>query len=246
MFEEQSQKLYTGFSDRANNLFSRKPFISTLLISVLVSTLVFVISMDYKRGDAKIEILEEKEKEISQEIQVDLSGAVKNPGVYNLNAGSRLSELISLSGGFVNDVSALWVSKNLNLSQSVMDSQKVYIPFEWDINGLEGSDGVKALSLGVINSSKQSDLVNNQLKSMEIGLARTSEVPSSSSSSGIASNKVNVNSSTASELDALPGVGPAFAGRIIENRPYASFEEFEETSSLPPTLAESLKDLISY
>lgn len=279
MFEEQSQKLYDGLTDRINNLFAKKPFLSTLLLCVLVSLSVFVVSMDYKSGEAKVEVTtaDNGVKQTSsdatkepKEFKVDLAGAVKKPGVYVLPLGSRLSDLITLGGGFTSDVSALWVSKNLNLSQNVSDGEKVYIPFEWDLATLEGSGEVRALGLGVIPGTKQSSLVATELKKMEVSAGTTTtsgtgpsntstgstgnqDVPESSSSSSPSptptpstNNLVNVNTATSIEIDALPGIGPAYAGRIIENRPYASIEEFKEKSGLSVNLATSLQDLICF
>lgn len=257
MFEEQSQKLYDGLTSKLNNIFSKKPFLATLIVSVLVSSVILVVSLDYRKGGAEVEVsntsgsLVNATDAVPKKIEVDLSGAVKNPGVYVLNSDSRLEDLITLGGGFVSDVSSLWVSKNLNLSQNIIDGEKVYIPFEWDIDGLDAGGGVKALSLGITSGSKQSSLVLGELRKVGVGKSAEASSSSSDSESGeggssSAGGKVNVNAATSSELDALPGVGPAYAGRIIENRPYASFEEFKENSSLSATLAESLKDLIGF
>ncbi len=262
MFEEQSQKLYQNFIDRLNGLFSRKPFLVTLVISTAVSGAVFIVTADYNRGEAKVNIssgenLAVDDSSAPKEIKVDLSGAVKNPGVYVLDSGNRLSDLITLGGGFADDVSALWVSKNLNLSQNISDSEKIYIPFEWDIAGIGGDEFVKALSLGVATETKQSAAVSGTLKKMAVsvgsGGSESSQSTLSASSSGSkldpslpANNLVNVNTATSSDLDALPGIGPAYAGRIVENRPYADWDEFKEKSGLSETLAESLQDLISF
>ena len=257
MFEDQSPKLYETLVDKVNNLFVKKPLVSTVAISAVVSLAILLISMDYKKGEAKVEISQDNAvvavTELgSIEIKVDLSGAIKKPGVYTLDAKARLVDLLALGGGFVSDVSSLWVSKNLNLSQSLADGEKIYIPFEWDVDGVGVVSGdLKPLSLGIIKDTKQTSLVVEALKTMGV----SSIVPESSSSatsagSGLSStstqNKINVNTAPTSDLDLLPGIGPAYAGRIVENRPYASFEEFKTKSGLSANLATSLKDLVSF
>ena len=252
MFEDQPQKLYETFVDKVNSVYIKKPFISTLAISVVVSLAVLFISLDYRRGETKVEISQANSVAAaaldSKEIKVDLCGAIKKPGVYTLNVGSRLGDLLALGGGFVSDVSSLWVSKNLNLSQSLVDGEKVYIPFEWDINGAAGGVNVdlEPLSLGVITDAKQIGLVAGALKDMGVSSNGGGYNSATLESSGSAQNKVNVNTAPESDLDLLPGIGPAYAGRIVENRPYTSFEEFKEKSGLASNLAESLKDLISF
>ena len=285
MFEEQTQKLYEGFLDKLNNVFSKKPFLATLTVSILISVIVVVVGSDYKKGEAAVQVTNTgsdvaqvsgaNESDESKEIKVDLAGAVKSPGVYVLKANSRLGDLLALGGGFVSETSALWVSKNLNLSQSVSDGQKVYIPFDWDIDSLAQGGGVKALTLGMVGDASQKAKVAGELAKMQVeagssssgsafgggsssssgssdssGSGSTSggssESPQGSGGTGSAGSLVNVNTATSSDLDALPGIGPAYAGRIIENRPYSSFDDFKEKSGLSGTLVENLKSLISF
>ena len=137
----------------------------------------------------------------------------------------------------------------------------MYIPFDWDVDRIGESDAVdstKALSLGIVNKSSQASAISSSLQTMGVktnSSAKTAAVAptstsessqSSSSSDSSISDKVNVNTATAGDLDKLPGIGPAYAGKIIENRPYAAFDEFKENSALSASLAESLKDLISF
>jgi competence protein ComEA len=68
-----------------------------------------------------------------------------------------------------------------------------------------------------------------------------------SESSGVDnSGKVNVNTASSSELDTLPGIGPANAEKIISNRPYKDFAEFESKSGLYKSTLENIKDLIIF
>lgn len=53
---------------------------------------------------------------------------------------------------------------------------------------------------------------------------------------------VGINSASAGELEALPGVGPATASKIISNRPYSSLEELVSKKSVSRTVFEKIKD----
>jgi len=84
-------------------------------------------------------------------IKVDIAGAVQNPGVYELKKDTRIEELIKEAGGFKENVNTEYVSKSLNLSQKVSDSQKIYIPFKGEKTGIPVVAGVSK-ELGITNT----------------------------------------------------------------------------------------------
>jgi competence protein ComEA len=61
-------------------------------------------------------------------------------------------------------------------------------------------------------------------------------------------SKLNLNSATASELDALPGVGPVTAQRIVEHRtrkgPFASVDQLREVEGIGDSKLAKLADLV--
>lgn len=60
---------------------------------------------------------------------VDISGAVNQPGVYQLWLGDRLEKAIQLAGGFSPDVDMEFLHRQLNLAAAATDGQKIYVPF---------------------------------------------------------------------------------------------------------------------
>ena len=56
-------------------------------------------------------------------IYVDICGAVKNPGVYSLPEGSRIYELVALSGGFCEDAR----SDLINQARVLQDGEQIRV-----------------------------------------------------------------------------------------------------------------------
>ncbi|MBU0974969.1 helix-hairpin-helix domain-containing protein [Patescibacteria group bacterium] len=80
-----------------------------------------------KSRDFEVVQVCEKDPEFGR-LTVDVGGAVKNPGVYQLDSGSRINDLINIAGGFSNSVDKYYINKVLNLSQRLNDGEKLYIP----------------------------------------------------------------------------------------------------------------------
>lgn len=68
---------------------------------------------------------EVKEEPLEQDlITVDVKGAVKSPGIYDLPVGSRVNDAVQKAGGLTEQAD----SKVLNLAQKVSDEALVYVP----------------------------------------------------------------------------------------------------------------------
>lgn len=93
----------------------------------------------------------------------------------------------------------------------------------------------------------------------KIYVPKEGEVQTSSDGSGVESGasaaqgeiggKININTASASELDTLPGIGPALAQRIIDYRTtngnFRSCEDIQKVSGIGDRRYEQLKDLIT-
>lgn len=59
----------------------------------------------------------------TQKVFVDVKGAVKNEGVYELSSGSRVTDVVKLAGGFTEDAD----KKSVNLAEKVTDEAVIYV-----------------------------------------------------------------------------------------------------------------------
>jgi competence protein ComEA len=205
------------------------------------------ISMD---DDAPIlsELLSEEASE--SWVVVDLSGAVKNPGIYKLSKGARVADLIKAGGGILSEVSGKWVSRSLNLSRVLVDTEKVYIPFEWELSSSVADAGIK--SFVEEYEKKTQEVLGITGDTVNISGQKDSSSSSSSGSSDTAGDsptqdkKINVNTASLAELKSLPGIGDVYGNRIIELRPFKDIDELKENVKIPGSTIEKIENLISF
>ncbi len=77
---------------------------------------------------------------------------------------------------------------------------------------------------------------------LKIYVPRVGEVVSTSDGQA---SVLNVNTASQGDLEALPGIGPATAKKIIEARPFSSVDELLSKSILGPKVFEEIKDKLS-
>lgn len=62
---------------------------------------------------------------------------------------------------------------------------------------------------------------------------------------GVSEGLLNINTASRAELEALPGIGPVTAGKIIEGRPYSGVEELLIRKILKKSVYEENKDKLT-
>ncbi|CMY45198.1 competence protein [Streptococcus pneumoniae] len=99
-----------------------------------------------------------KEEPLEQDlITVDVKGAVKSPGIYDLPVGSRVNDAVQKAGGLTEQAD----SKSLNLAQKVSDEALVYVP-------TKGEEAVsQQTGLGTASSISKEKKVNLNKASLE-------------------------------------------------------------------------------
>ena len=56
--------------------------------------------------------------------------------------------------------------------------------------------------------------------------------------------RFNINTASQAELEALPGIGPVLARRIVEGRPYRSVEELDRVKGIGKKRLEEIRPLV--
>lgn len=110
-------------------------------------------------------------------IMADIKGAIHNPGVYKMEEGHRIIDLVEKAGGLLNDAE----SNAVNFAQKVEDQMVVYIPKvgEEDINipaspvnkaqeqeagkvNINEADEAGLMTLNGIGSSKAASIIQHR------------------------------------------------------------------------------------
>jgi DNA uptake protein ComE-like DNA-binding protein len=86
----------------------------------------------------------------------------------------------------------------------------------------------------------------------DAGAAKTNAAGAKSDAKGVAaeakasakSKPVDINTASEAELKAIPGIGEAYATKIIAGRPYAKKDQLKSRNILPAPVYEKTKDLI--
>lgn len=92
------------------------------------------------------EIIEEK----AVKIYVDIAGEIMNPGMYCVEEGSRVNDLIIIAGGVTKDANL----ENVNLAYVLTDGIKITIPNKNDKNNKN------IIQTSLINNVKTNGIVN--------------------------------------------------------------------------------------
>lgn len=146
--------MFSQRSSENNQLFL---FLKAVLIAA-VCLLIFGVYQLVDTQNAKQEpILVEKIELTQEKIVVEISGAVKKPGVYRLEEGSRVIDLVKRSGGITDQADLIKLAGDLNMAQLLKDEDRIFISFDGQKNI---NDNMNDQSNGEIsiNSASQSQL----------------------------------------------------------------------------------------
>jgi competence protein ComEA len=156
-------------------------------------------------------------------VTVHVAGAVKSPGVYRLTTLARVIDAVTAAGGPTSEADL----ERINLAQLLLDTEQVFIP-------------------GRTTRSVAPTIAPRHRPTTTLATPRA---PSQQGSSPTSGGLVDLNTATAAELDALPGVGPVTAKAIVDYRTskgkFSRTEDLLNVAGIGPAKLAALRDLVT-
>lgn len=159
-------------------------------------------------------------------VRVQVSGAVLEPGIYDLPANCRVEEAIAAAGGLTENAD----SERVNLVRKVRDGMQIRVPVQkaartnsTQRKNAQATAGYSASSTKKVGSTRAGAEKNN-----------------------FAVQSVRINSASAGELQQLPGIGPALAQCIVETRNNGRFTSVDDLLRVPGIGKAKLAKLRAY
>lgn len=174
-------------------------------------------------------------------LAVDIKGAVRFPGLYYIEEGSRVYDVIQLAGKFTEDADP----SRINLAEKVIDGAVIYIPKKESTEqtiGDEGQGGPNITGMQRMNEPTIESAI----------MFPTREQGSRGTHGGLEPGQgalININTAGLVELQTLPGIGPARAQAIIEyrekNGPFLDISALKKINGIGPKTFEKLQDKVT-
>jgi competence protein ComEA len=95
----------------------------------------------------------DKRSAINQ-IRVDIAGAIEKPGIYQIDEGSIVEDLIAKAGGLKSNVNKKRLAQNINRAQSLEDGDKIYIPIKGETIGPSRIGGEVKINLNTATAEE--------------------------------------------------------------------------------------------
>lgn len=228
----------------------RKKDILIVALMIVIIELVgcILVGISNKDTTKKNEVILEKKEdvieaneEVLEEYYVDIKGAVKKPGVYKLNKGSIVNDVIKMAGGLKSNAS----TKYINLSYEIKNHDVIYIYTNSEVKKAAIKEECVCPKVEISKCENSSIVTNNSITNNDLGIENETIIEDDK---GVVSSLININTASIDELLTLNGIGESKALAIIEYRKINKFTKIEDlmnVSGIGEALYNKVKDSIT-
>lgn len=215
-----------------------------LVIIFLAISIILVVMLDQKETvqvpEVKLEQLEETKEQVKtkETVKIDIKGNIANPGVYELEQGTRVIDAINIAGGLLENSN----TDLINLSQILTDEMIIIIYTNDQIEKYRQDS--KQIEYVYVEVEKCPDQINDAC------INKQENNPSKEDNSKKENNSlININEASTSELMTLSGIGESKAKDIIEyretNGKFKTTQDITNVKGIGTSIFEKIKDFIT-
>ena len=173
----------------------------------------------------------------TRKLRVYIAGAVGHPGVYSMQVGDRLVDVVEAAKG----ATAMADLEAVNLAVRVEDEGYYFIPDKEPKPATDARPQVQPAS----EPTPRVPVLAADPSTGELPAASKDATEESQPGQEL----VNVNTADQAKLETLPGIGPARAQAIIayrdQNGPFSAIEEITAVSGIGQGILENLQQLVT-
>ncbi len=226
-------------------IFKYKYYIIIILVLMIISIVIFnTTKHTSQESTVQLEALTETEPveekvEEPQKIKFDIKGEVITPGVYEIEAGKRVSDAIEKSGGLTENADTTLI----NLSKNITDEMVIIIYNKNEIEKLRQElTTTKTVIEYIEKECSCPDTINDACTTP----AQTDKTDNKTLDPN---QKININTATKEELMLLSGIGESKAEAIIkyreENGAFQDINDLTKVSGIGESVLEKIKNNIT-
>jgi competence protein ComEA len=178
---------------------------------------------------------------------VAVMGAVRAPGYYTLKQGDRVYDALQAAGGAAADADMT----DINLLANLIDATTITVPHlpqrESDAKRIAYRRSSEDVGLNP-SAYLYSGLGVDAIRTAPPPVRSSSATDTPSAPTPEEDGLVNLNTATSEQLETLPGIGPAIAGRIIAHRDqqlFSSIAELKDVSGIGDKKFEAIQHLVT-
>ena len=235
-----------------------------LLIAMLsvisISSLSYALYVRFTKKEAQVptsslalnDLIVEETEEVPEDTRfyIEVKGAVKKPGVYEVNADTMIKDAINLAGGLKSTA----YTDNINLSKKVSSEMVIYVFTKSaykKVQKVDTAEEVKnALDAPICNTSTYDiDNCTENGSSVIVPSNNDTVFNDSNTKEEVTPKLTNINTATTNELTNISGIGEAKAKSIIayreEHGPFQTIEDIKKVSGIGDSLYEQIKNSIT-
>lgn len=226
-----------------------------IILAIILVLISILLSINYNKKENidNLEIVEEKKVEEKEEIieiakyKVDIKGMVEKPGVYELEEGSRVIDVINKAGGLKENSN----TEYLNLSKKIVDEMVIIIYSNEQVDKFKNEDKqIIYVEYECVCPDNKNDACINKEDTVNTNGIKDNQDNNSDNkeNSDNKDNLVSINTGSLEELMTLTGIGESKAKLIIEYREknglFENLEDIMNVSGIGEKAYSKIKDSI--